>query len=184
MKARTFTWLVMMALLAPKAWAAETEESPLTLTPGDRVKVEIAGNRKSLRATIESVTGDDLVLRPEGGADAMRLNLSQLQTLDVARGRRSQWRKGAVIGFIPGALLFGLAGGVLPCIDTYSDCFAGGWAVTGALIGGGLTASVGALVGLAFKTDRWERVPTGRAKVSLILAPEKGGAQFGLAVSF
>jgi len=181
---RSKRWFPGMALLATLA-GADDQTSPLSvLAPGDVVRVEVVGNRKTLKSTIESVTADEITLRPEGVAEPLRLSLQQLDRLEVARGRRSQWREGAVIGFVPGALFFGLVGGVLPCIDSSGDCFDGGWAATGALIGGGLTASVGALVGLAFKTDRWVRVHDGKAKASLTLAPVEGGMRAGLSVTF
>ncbi len=177
-------WLMVAALAVPAA-GADDKASPLsTLVPGDRVRVEVVGDRRSLAATIESVTADELVLRSVGTSEPLRLSLGQLDNLEVARGRRSQWRKGAIIGFVPGALFFGLIGGVLPCIDRSDPCFEGAWAATGALIGGGLTASAGALVGLAFKTDRWVRVHDGKTKASLTLAPTKEGMRLGFSVSF
>ena len=175
----------MVTALAVPVARADDKTSPLsTLVPGDLVRVEVAGNRQTLKSTIESVTADELVLRPAGAGAPLRLSLQQLDRLEVARGRRSQWRRGAIIGFVPGALFFGLLGGVAPCIDRSDPCFDGEWATTGALIGGGLTASVGALVGLAFKTDRWVRVHDGKTRASLTLAPTEGGMRVGLSVSF
>jgi len=184
MKVRTATLFVAMVVAAPAVLADETNGSLLVLASGDRVRLRLAGNGKSLRATIESVTADELILRPLGAAQPLRLSLAQLESLDVARGRRSQWRKGAVIGFVPGALFLGGLAGTW-CTDGCVDPdFQLGDAALGGLVGGAATASVGALVGLAFKTDRWVRVHERKPKVSLMLAPAKGQVRVGLSVSF
>jgi hypothetical protein len=190
MNPRTAAWLALTALSVPAA-GADDKTSPLsTLVPGDRVRVETLGDRDTLTATIESVTGDELVLRSAGGARPLRLSLGQLNRLDVARGTRSQWRKGALIGLIPGAVLGGLLGVGLECdaeisggcVDEEGSVAASG--LVGAVIGGAVTATVGALVGLAFKTDRWFTVHEGKARASLTLAPTGGGMRVGLSVSF
>jgi len=41
------------------------------------------------------------------------LPLESIQKLEVARGRRSFWKEGAIIGFVPGALFFGATGRIL-----------------------------------------------------------------------
>ena len=189
MKARTAVWFMVAALAVPVA-GADDETSPLsTLAPGDRVRAEVLGNRETLTATIESVTADELILRSTGRGQPLRLSLGQLDRLEVARGSRSQWRKGAVIGLIPGAVLGGLAGALISCDPYASECnpdptLAAAGGLAGALIVGGATATVGGLIGLAFKTDRWVKVHEGKQKVSLILAPARGGVRAGLSVSF
>jgi hypothetical protein len=186
MKVRRALWLLMSVSALAGPASAEDDPSPqlVGVASGDRVRLKTAGG-KSLRATVESVTADEFVLRGSGAAEPIRFNLSQLESLDVSRGRGSHWRRGAVIGFVPGALFLGTIGGVFPCIDMADPCFASGWAVTGALIGGTITGSVGALVGLAFKTDHWVRVHEKRPKVSLHMAPTQGGTTtFGFSVSF
>lgn len=183
MRFRTTVWLIVFALAVPVAGADDTGGSLQTLTSGDRVRVEVVGRGKTLRATIESVTADEIVLRPVGTAEPLRLDLAQLQTLDVARGRRSQWRRGAAIGFLSGALVLGIAGANSRC--TVGDPIACN-ILTGFIVltGGVVTATAGALVGLAFKTDRWERVHERKPRVSLILAPGREATRFGLSVSF
>jgi len=184
MKVRTATWLIAIALAAPVAEADQTSGPLSTLTSGDRVRLQLAGTDGSLRATIESATADELVLRPQGAAEPLRLGLAQLQSLEVARGRSSHWLKGAAIGFMPGALLGGLVGARSTCYPDDNECFNGGLAVVGALTGGIVTASVGALIGLAFRTDRWVRVHERKPKVALVLAPAKGQVRGGLSVGF
>lgn len=187
MKFPSVTWLVAMALTAAVAGANDKTSPLATLGPGDRVRVEVLGNRETLTATIESVTADELVLRSVGAGQPLRLSLGQLDRVDVARGRRTQWGKGAVIGLIPGAVLGGLLGVAFACDPDIAGCESGftlGAGFVGAVIGGTATATVGALVGLAFKTDRWLTVHEGKTRASLTLAPTGGGMRVGLAVSF
>lgn len=185
-RSRTTVWLIVIALAVPVAVADDTGGSVQMLTSGDRVRVEVVGRRKTLRATVESVTADEIVLRPQDAAGPLRVDLAQLESLDVARGRRSHWLKGAVIGLGTGTLLFGLAGGTI--CGTYGDntgCpFDWNLGRLFGLIGGVVTTPVGALAGLAFRTDRWERVHERKPKVSLVIAPAKGETRFGLSVSF
>jgi len=186
---RTGAWLIGMVLFAAAA-GADDKMSPLsTLATGDRVRVKVVGNRETLTSTIDSVTADELVLSATGAGQPLRLSLGQLDRIDVSRGQRSQWRKGAVIGLIPGAAFGGLVGVALACDPDIAGCddaaapaLAAG--LFGAVVFGAATASVGALIGLAFKTDHWVRVHEGKPKASLILAPTDGGMRVGLSVSF
>jgi hypothetical protein len=113
-----------------------------------------------------------------------------LGKLQVARGQRSQWRKGTILGFVPGAALGGLFGVAIACDkEITGGCvdgsFIAGAGLVSAAVVGTTTAAAGALVGLAFKTDRWVRVTDGKARASLTLAPtEGGGMRVGLSVSF
>ena len=185
MKVRSATWLVAFALAAPELRADETSRSLSTLASGDRVRLRFAGSDDTVQATVETAVADDLVLRRSGVSEPLRLSVAQLQSLDVVRGRSSYWRRGAVIGFVPGALFFGALGGSIPC-DPYASgpCFYPALAIITGVFGGAATAGVGALVGLAFKTDRWVRVHERKPKVALKLVPTKGELRASLSVSF
>ena len=176
--------LIVVLLAASASAADDTSPSLSTLTLGDQVRLRPAGSAKTLRATVESVTSDELILRPQGATGPLRFSPAQLQSLEVVRGQRSEWRKGAVIAFVPGALLFGLAGGVIECDVGDDHCFSFGTAGVLGLIGGAATASIGALVGLAFKTDRWVKVDGRKPQVSLMLTPARGQVGLGLSVTF
>lgn len=183
MRIRTVAGLVLIGLAAPVA-AAEEKTVPLsTLVSGDAVRLQLAGNRKTIRATIESLTDDEMVLRPRNAIEPLRVSLSHLQDLEVTRGRRSHWKQGGLIGFIPGAVFMGAAFGT--GIDCYRDCdFDPKAGVIAGVFGGIITGSLGALVGLAIRTDAWVRVEERKPRVDLILAPTKGQMRFGLSVSF
>lgn len=187
--ARSSPWFAAILLAAAMVGADDTASPLATLAPGDRVKVKVLGNRETLVSTIESVTADQVILSPLGAGQPLRLSLGQLDRLEVARGSRTQWRKGALIGLIPGAVLGGLAGVLAQCDPYASSCdpdatlaTAGG--LLGAVVVGGATATVGGLIGLAFKTDRWVLVHEGKAKASFILAPTDRGVRVGLSVAF
>ena len=188
-KAWATAWLIVAAVAVP-ASGADDRKSPLaTLVPGDPVRVEVAGHRRTLAATVESVTADELVLRAVGTVEPLRFSLGQLDRLEVARGSRSQWRKGAVIGFVPGAVLGGLLGVGIACdAEISGGCvdgsFVAGAGLVSAAVVGTTTADVGALAGLAFKSDRWVRLHDGKTRASLTLAPTEGGMRVGLSVSF
>ncbi|MEO8502114.1 MAG: DUF6232 family protein [Vicinamibacteria bacterium] len=184
MTTRNATWFIGVLLAASVAVADDTNASLSTLTPGDQVRLRPAGSGKTLRAAVESVTADELIVRPQGVAEPLHLSLTQLHSLEVVRGQSSEWRKGAVIGFVPGALVFGLVGGVVACDIGDDHCFSFGSAAAGVLIGGVVTGSIGALVGLAFKTDRWVKVDGRKPQVSLMLSPARGQVRVGLSVTF
>ena len=116
-RVRTIFGIVLMGLAASAVGADDSNFALSDLHSGDRVKVRREGEGKTLVGAIEKVTGDELVVRVPGVAAPFRLSLSQLQSLEVARGTRSQWRRGAVIGFVPGALVVGWTSGVLACED-------------------------------------------------------------------
>jgi len=185
MKTRIVVWLAVTALAAPVAGAQDPVPPPSTLVPGDRVRLEKTPDRKGLIATIESVTEGELVVKSVKTSETLRLDRSQLHNLEVSRGQRTQWRKGAKIGFVPGFLFFGFAGGAAACIDTPDCSWQPGYGLVTGVLGGAVTGGLGALIGLAYKTDRWVPVPEPKKpRVSVMLAPIPGQARFGVTVSF
>jgi hypothetical protein len=64
-----------------------------------------------------------------------------------------------------------------PDCTAYDAAFA-----TGAILGAG-TAVAGGLEGLLFESDRWERVPTSRVRVTVVPLPRRGVA-IGVSVGF
>jgi hypothetical protein len=137
----------------------------------------------TLRGTIEAAGTDELVVRRDGStSESLRLSPQQLAKLEVARGRRSHWLKGAIIGFVPGAVLMGIA--VVGTAECDPDCEKTDEVLGYGLLGGAITGSVGALVGLVIKTDRWVPVRERRPSVALALAPAGGGFRAGLSLRF
>ncbi|HRB12842.1 MAG TPA: hypothetical protein PKU70_07500, partial [Vicinamibacteria bacterium] len=63
MKTKIHAALTLMVFWAAAAGADDKTGALATLAPGDRVRVEVKGDRDTLIATIESVTADELVLK-------------------------------------------------------------------------------------------------------------------------
>ncbi len=185
MKLRSAVWFLIAFFAASAAWSEEPGAAFSSLAQGERVRLRLSGGKK-LRGTLDAASPEAIVLRPEDSAKApLRLLPADLERIEVARGRRSHWREGGLIGFVPGALFLGWAAAALACDDQGSDCDGyAGPALIGALVGGAATAGVGALVGLAVKTDRWVPVDGRGPTVSLRMAPTRGGLQAGVAIRF
>ena len=180
---RAATGLIVAALCAPVVVAAEDNLTLADLSRGDQVRLRLASGGKSVRGTLDAAGPDEIVLRPRDPAQPLlRVPSQQLAKLEVVRGRRSHWVRGAVIGFVPGALFMGAA--VLALSDCYRDCDETGEVLAYGLAGGAITGAVGALIGLAVKTDRWVLVQDRRPKVGLSLAPLKGGFRADLSLRF
>jgi hypothetical protein len=146
--------------------------------------LRLSSGGKTVHGTVDSAGSEEIIVRPNDlEKPLLRLSPQQFQTLDVVRGRRSRWREGAAIGFVPGAMFMGFM--VLALDDCYSDCDSNLGPVLGyGLVGGAITGGLGALIGLAVKTDRWAPVTTGRPRVALDLAPTKGGFRADLSLRF
>jgi hypothetical protein len=162
--------LAALVLAAPRAaWA----QALPPLQPGQTVRVFAPGAeiyRKRL-ATVLETNGDVVVLRVSGARQ--EIHASQIQSLDVSRGRETRTRS-AGIGLVGGAALGAALSAVSRRFDDpeYERPAASnvtGWAVTLGVIGG----AIGALV----PWDRWEPV--------LLRAPVAGSSSpsGGLALS-
>ncbi len=176
---------LLVALLGAPAIAATDESVALAdLARGDRVRLRLSSGGKTVHGTVDAALPDEIIVRPKDlEKPLLRLSPRQLQTLEVVSGQRSRWREGAVIGFVPGAMFMGFM--VLALDDCYSDCDSNLGPVLGyGLVGGAITGGVGALLGLAVKTDRWAPVAMGRPRVALELAPTRGGFRAHLTLRF
>jgi hypothetical protein len=180
---RAVTGLVLGALCAPAFAVSEERVTLADLSRGDRVRLRLSSGGGKVRGTIDAAGPEEIVVRPKDPAQVpLRLSPPQMEMLEVVRGRRSRWLGGAIIGFVPGAFLGAAAAVGLSECDP--DCDHTDRALGWGLVTGAVTGTVGALVGLAIKTDRWVSVERPRPKVVLSLAPARGGFRAGLAVSF
>lgn len=174
---------VLLAVAGPVTLVAA--DRPLTLadlSPGDQVRLRLSGGGQSVRGRVEATELDQLVVRPKDGGQAqLHLSPQQVAQLEVVHGRRSHWLAGAAIGFVPGALM-GVA--VVANSECDPDCDHTGRALGYGLVGGAITGTVGALIGLVVKTDRWVPVETRRPKVALTLGPAKDGFRAHLSLRF
>ena len=136
---------------------------------------------------------DTLILRGgnfEGdGDDRVAMPVSTIQRMQTRTGLKSQtvvgFSIGGIIGVVGGAVAGAalcdpsatIAGGSPNCADAPIP------EVVGGFIGGIVMGGLGALIGSAIKTDRWEEVPLDRLHGSVILQP---GREFagGLSIHF
>ena len=168
---------------ASAVMAADAAVALADLSRGDRVRLRLSGGGKTVHGTVDASGPDEVIVRPKDLATPLlRLSPQQMEKLEVVRGQRSRWREGAVIGFVPGAVFLGVV--VWATADCYNNCDNTGEVVGDALLGGAITGTLGALIGLAVKTDRWAPVATGRPKVALDLAPTNGGFRANLSLRF
>ncbi len=176
---RPVTFLV--AVLAVTPLTRVTAQEPPPVKPGDRVRVTAPDLQiNKYDGSLVSLTGDTIAV------DTLRVAFRSVTRLDVYRGRRSHWIRGAGVGLVIGAGIgaIAIASQVDWSLSSSCDPFSNAQCV---LIGAGLGAAVGipvgALIGLGVRTDRWHEVPLDRLRVSF--APQRGGRfALGLSVRF
>ena len=152
--------LVPVLALAAAA-ALEAGDPPNAVDVGDRVRIKAPSLQQGrISGRLLERAGDSFVI--EHGTRPVRVPVSAIESLEVHRGRRSRWKEGGLIGFVPGAVLGGLVGAYAACDDQPRDCSGAGGATAGALLVGGTTAVLGAGMGALFKVDRWQRTTTVR----------------------
>lgn len=176
-----FLAAVLLALLHPTLARADESLTLTNLSLGENIRLRLSSGGK-IQGALDSVGPDGIVVRPRDLAKPpLRLTPQEMTRLEVARGRRSHWRGGALVGFVPGALLLTAFAEAMD--ECYRDCDHTN-TVKAALVGGAITGTVGGLIGLAIKTDRWVPVATTRPGVKLSLSPIKGGFRAKLSLRF
>jgi hypothetical protein len=186
--------MVLILVVVASAVGAAGEEPPDPSTSaavvGDRVRLRMTGERRLLTGKVLEIDGAALVLARGREGGTLRVPFASLERLEVAGGRRNRAGTGAAIGFVPGALFGGTVGLYIACSEQVR-CSPVGPVLVGGLLGGAATGALGALMGLAIRTDRWQAVPLGesaagrKATVGIGLSPVSGrGFQVGLSVGF
>ena len=152
---------------------------------GEKVRVTTRAGRSRESGVVVRTDADSLTVSLGRGQPPVRIPLASVERLEVARGRRTTAREGALVGGLAGGVLGGLvAGGITKTLcEIGSDCRVE--TAQASLVGAGLFgaagAAAGALIGLAMKTDRWERLPVDRVRVGIRPAPSGAGVQVSLA---
>ena len=177
---RPVTFLVAVLAVAPLTRVTAQERTPVKV--GDRVRVtyrepcppntRCVGTRPDATqmATVVSWTRDTLFL------DLGRLPIDVITRLEVIRGRKGRTAEGAIIGAGFMGSLMSLAA-ISACGQL--SCSAGA-VVRKVGFAAAIGAGIGALIGSAFTGDRWEEVPLGQLRVSVV--PQRDG-RFGLGLS-
>ena len=184
--------VVTAAMVAAAEPAAAQAPAALPIADGTRARVTAPALGPSRRvATVIAQRGDTLVLRSEGALNSVAVPLAGVTGLEVSRGRHTRVRRGLAVGLVTGAVVGAVASYAAykpdTCGETELGCFLSPLpefsrsdeTVLGAIGGGLLGAAVGSVVGLAWRTERWERVSLPPRIARVRLAPTPGG---GLAI--
>lgn len=155
--------------------------------PGGRVRVTIpclaedqarpgrGTARCRLEGTIARMPADSITLDLKDST--ISYAWKDISRFEVSRGHRTHWLAGAGIGFVAGAGVTWLvtnAGGSTSLCDrsanqdalSSTECL--GLAVLGGVVGGG----VGAIIGHAIRSERWQDFPLGPLQVGLVSAQD------------
>jgi hypothetical protein len=184
--------IIAVALLVPPGTSCA--QLPVQLEPDTRVRVKPISGPQAVYIVIR-VDNDVLVvlrkrydvLRRRTRHDSVQIPFEAIQRLQLSGGRDPAGTR-ALRGAGYGALVLGSIGAIAGAVGCSGGSGIGcSSAVDGAVVLGGLSASVGglfgALFGLASSGERWEEVPLDRLRVSF--APQRDGRfALGLSVSF
>lgn len=164
----------MIAVAMGTAPAQAAGESPLQI--GDRIRIKTPVSSSAIKGTFVAADDAALTLAPEGrDATHKKFARSEIVKLEVARGKRRNVVWGAVGGAAVGLMV--------DLVATAADQSDSGPCDFGAcVILPAMGAAVGALVGLAIKTDRWDAVPAD--KLGLAVLPTRHGVQLALSFRF
>jgi hypothetical protein len=153
------------------------------LCPGLRVRVRGAG--QPMVGDVVAVDSESIDIRLARERRVVRVPRQQLTRIETLRGRKSAAGTGALVGLIPAAAFGGLLGYGFyrafceGCSDSPAPAMA-----RGAVIVGAPGALLGAIVGAAVRTDRWEDIPAGRWKPRISFEPSRRGARVALSFRF
>ena len=167
------------------------QDAPRSLSPGERVRFscpELGTDRQE--ATLLEIRADTLVVEYERRhVDRSRrvrretvtsgIPLANLSSLEVVTGRRSNAKKGAIIGGAVGAGLVVVSVAILAADDWEPTVGESGRAL---VVWSAIGAGIGALIGSANHTDIWEEVALGELRVSVV--PRRDGVVLAASVAF
>ncbi len=166
----------LVVVLVVTTWSCSGYVADTSIAPGDTVRVTAPSmDMDESVGTVAALETDTLTVQVEDRADALYVPLADVTKLEVRRGQKSNAGKGALIGLGVGAVV-GVTFGFVACAaenggsvctndvgESSPFAFAAATGAYGAVLGTG----IGALIGLAARTDRWETVPLDRIRVSL-----------------
>lgn len=180
---RTLPLLICLLGFLTENVSAQTAGS---FPAGSYVRAAVGGHWRY--GTFEQAVPDSLILGVgKSGTERLALPLSSVLRLEARTGRRSH----AITGLLMGSLI-GFAGGAAAgnalCTSSgglfESDCAdAPVPELVGGAMGGLVLGGMGALIGWAIRTDRWEEVPLQSLRVGLTSRPG-GSIEAGLSMRF
>jgi hypothetical protein len=138
------------------ASAGSVRAASVFLHEGSRVRVRVVGSSEPQIGTLARASGDSVLVRYLPDARPVAVSAAQLSTFETSLGKKGNTRKGAVVGFVVGTVV-GVAYGISWASEPNNDFAVHEIAATG-LIVGGVGALLGAIAGVAIRTERWEAV--------------------------
>lgn len=186
-----FTAAACVLVLAPASAPAQTEGAP---EPGARVRLTLPcpPSGEFPRTGICIVQGSLVRLTPDtvtvtsGGRTAGH-ELAGLQRFQVRSGTKSYWLAGAAVGFMVGGGLTYVAlsggGSTGPCNRSANQDALGTEECLALTAAGALaTAGLGALIGWRVRSEQWDDVPLGGARIGLAAAGQGRGIAITVAL--
>jgi len=162
--------LVAMVILLTTgiATAQTTGEPPLQV--GDRIRIKTLASSSAIKGRLVAADAAALTLAPEGRDTSHRkFARSEIDQLEVVRGKRSRWLPGALVGAAAAGV-----GAILMCNGIGCSTGEGDDTAKNVAVAAGIGAATGALVGLLIKTDRWKTVPADSLNVTVGPVPGHG----------
>jgi hypothetical protein len=160
---RSTTILPLVALFVSASGIAAQDS--VRIAPGSRVRVTAPEiSRTRIVGTYTRMHADTLVVEVDGRTHSFLR--TAVTRLDVSVGRKGNAGKGALYGGLLGAGIGALA---LGSSSLCADLQAGGTCALVGAGGGGIGGLlIGALIGSASKSDRWQAVPVAAVPVSFL----------------
>lgn len=154
--------MLLILTTAPLTAGAATDD---TVMVGQRVRITAPKvSEESFEGTVTAIGPQSVTIRSSADKRSHEFPLSIVEKVEVARGKTSRARAGAIAGGAWGLLAGQYQGNAATRFDKPSV----GYVATAVVIGSG----IGALVGSIFKTDNW--VPVSKELVAVRVQPEPG----------
>lgn len=178
--------LCLLVSVATVVGASELATQEVTLGVGTRVRVNAPTLfQQQITGEVAAVEEAALEMRIDAGTTAVSVPFSAIERLQISRGDHSNSGKGALIGLGVGAGL-GLALGIAAAAaddgnGSYWDWDVGaGEVLAVTAVFGAAGAGVGALIGLASRTESWQTIPTDGVRPTV--TPQPGGVTLGMSL--
>lgn len=173
-------WILIYILCTQLGSVAMAPAAAQNLVPGDRLRIQThAEPCRWVKGELVAVEDGNLAIRPDGtGTTMLDLDIMRLSRIQISQGQRRHAGRGALIGGLTGFVFLGIGltvGESDP--DPYGALPSKGEILLVGTLGG---AAIGALVGLAIRTENWEEVPVPLVTIS----PRTGEVVLGLALAW
>jgi len=146
-------FLLSVLLMGSCPLLAQASADTLVLSPGARLRVTVDSGRPTrFLGVLLAQEADSLRLQTAGWSPFRSVPSSRVVQLEVSRGQRSHWRGGAALG-----VLLGTAVGFLS-IQGKTYGLGDNTPTTQVLASIALGGALGAGIGAAIHTDRWQVV--------------------------